>query len=262
MRSFLTGLLGVLLICGSASAATLKLYLKDGSYQLVREYKVERDRVRFFSSDRGEWEEMPTDLVDLDKTQKEIKASEEARHEEATTIAAEEKAERDIRHEVERVPSAPGVYMIEDDKLVTIKAAESKVVTNKRRRLLKAISPIPLVPGKATVELDGVHASAGTSNREPEFYIRLSDEERFAIIRLAVHKGTRLVENVTIVPVANENVEEPDIVETFRRQVGDMVYRIWPSKPLEPGEYAVVEYTEGKMNMQVWDFFVAPGTGK
>jgi len=149
--------------------------------------------VRFFSTDRGEWEEIPVDLIDLDKTQKEIKASEEARHEEAATIAAEEKAERDMRHEVERVPIAPGVYMIEDDKLVAIKAGESKVVTNKRRRLLKAISPVPLVPGKATVELDGVHAPAGTSNREPEFYIRLSDEERFAIIRLAVHKGTRLV---------------------------------------------------------------------
>ncbi len=71
-----------------------------------------------------------------------------------------------------------------------------------------------------------------------------------------------MVENVTIVPVANENVEEPDLVETFRKQVGELVYKIWPAKPLEPGEYAVVEYTEGKMNMQAWDFFVAPGTAK
>ena len=259
MRLFLV----LLLLCAcTASAATVKLYLKDGSYQLVREYKVEKDRVRFFSSDRGEWEEIPVDLIDLEKTQKEIKSNEEARHEEAAAIAAEDKAEREARKEVERVPMAAGVYLIEDDKLITIKPGESKVVTNKRRRLLKAISPVPMVPGKATVELDGVHAPAGTSNREPEFYIRLSDEERFGIIRLAVHKGTRLVENVTIIPVANENVEEPDIVETFRKQVGDLVYKIWPSKPLEPGEYAVVEYTEGKMNMQVWDFFVAPGTGK
>jgi hypothetical protein len=260
MRSFL---ICILLLCAStASAATVKLYLKDGSYQLVREYKVEKDRVRFFSSDRGEWEEIPVELIDLEKTQKEIKANEEARHEEAAAIAAEDKAEREARKEVERVPMAAGVYLIEDDKLITIKPGESKVVTNKRRRLLKAISPVPMVPGKATVELDGVHAPTGTSNREPEFYIRLSDEERFGIIRLAAHKGTRLVENVTIVPVANEYVEEPDVVESFRKQVGDLVYKIWPQKPLEPGEYAVVEYTEGKMNMQVWDFFVAPGTGK
>ena len=32
-----------------------------------------------------------------------------------------------------------------------------------------------------------------------------------------------------------------------------MLYRIWPEKPLEPGEYAVMEYTDGKLNMQVWD---------
>ncbi len=51
-------------------------------------------------------------------------------------------------------------------------------------------------------------------------------------------------------------------METFRKQVGDGLFKIWPEKPIEPGEYAVVEYTEGKVNMQVWDFFVAPGTGK
>jgi len=263
MRSFLTSLICALLIfVSTASAATVKLYLKDGSYQLVREYKVENDRVRFFSTDRGEWEEIPVELVDLEKTQTEIKQRDEARREEAAAIDAEDKAEREARREVERVPMAAGAYLVEDDKLVTLKPGESTVVTNKRRRLLKAISPIPLVPGKATVELTGAHASAGTPNREPQFYIRLSDEERFGIVRLAVHKGNRIVENVTIVPVANENVEEPDIVETFRKQVGDLVYKIWPSKPLEPGEYAVVEYTEGKMNMQVWDFFIAPGTAK
>ena len=25
-------------------------------------------------------------------------------------------------------------------------------------------------------------------------------------------------------------------------------------KPLDPGEYAVVQYTEGKVDTQVWDF--------
>src|SRR5260370_40176225 len=263
VRSLLERLTCVLLLgLFTASAATVKLYLKDGSYQLVREYKVEKDRVRFFSSDRGEWEEIPVELVDLEKTQTEIKQRDEARREEAAAVDAEEKAEREARREVERVPVGAGVYLVEDEKQVTLKPGESKVVTNKRRRLLKAISPIPLVPGKATVELDGPHSSAGTANREPEFYIRLSDEERFGIVRLAAHNGNRVVEKVTIVPVANENVEEPDLVETFRKQSGDLVYKICPSKPLEPGEYAVFEYTKDKMNMQLCDFFVAPGTAK
>ena len=30
--------------------------------------------------------------------------------------------------------------------------------------------------------------------------------------------------------------------------------------PLDPGEYAVVQYSLDKLDMQVWDFFIAPGT--
>jgi len=48
--------------------------------------------------------------------------------------------------------------------------------------------------------------------------------------------------------------QEPEMVEVFRKQVGEALYKIWPAKPLEPGEYGVVEYTDGKMNLQIWDF--------
>ncbi len=47
-----------------------KLMLKDGSFQLVREYQIEGDRVRYYSVDSSQWEEMPADLVDWDKTKK------------------------------------------------------------------------------------------------------------------------------------------------------------------------------------------------
>ncbi|MBZ5606793.1 MAG: hypothetical protein LAP38_00935 [Acidobacteriia bacterium] len=252
----------VLLAAVALLGATVKLYLKDGSYQLVREYKVEEDRVRFFSTDRSEWEEVPLSLVDLDKTQAEIKQREEEAREDRAASAAEDKAERDARKEVERIPVEPGVYLIEDDKLTAIKAAESKVATDKKRSVLKILSPLPMVPGKATLELDGPHATTGTANREPEFYIRLSNDERFGILRMGLRKGNRVVEKLSVVPVTNETIEEPDLVATFRKQVGDGLFKIWPEKPMEPGEYAVVEYTEGKVNMQVWDFFIAPGVGK
>src|SRR5437879_3437123 len=44
------------------AAGTLKLFLKDGTYQLAREYKVQADRVRYYSTERGEWEELPLAL--------------------------------------------------------------------------------------------------------------------------------------------------------------------------------------------------------
>jgi hypothetical protein len=258
-----TKIFGLMLLGACAlAAANVKMYLKDGSYQLVREYKVEEDRVRFFSIDRDDWEEVPASLVDLEKTQAEIKQREESRRQEAAASDAEEKAIRDARREVERIPVEPGVYMIEDQKLTPLKVGESKLVNDKRRNVLKAISPVPLITGKATLELDGPHSPQGTANRSPEFYIRLSDEERFGIVRMSVHKGNRVVEKMTIQPVVKDVVEEPDLVEVFRQQVGTGLFKIWPQKPLEPGEYGVVEYTEGKVNMQVWDFFVAPGVDK
>jgi hypothetical protein len=36
----------------------------------------------------------------------------------------------------------------------------------------------------------------------------------------------------------------------------DGLYKIWPKDPLPAGEYAVVQYTQGKVNMRVWDFAV------
>jgi hypothetical protein len=264
MRKFFFLLFG---FCFLASAENVKLYLTDGSYQLVREYKVENDRVRFYSLDRDDWEEVPASLVDLDKTKAEIKARADSIHADAAAQDAEDKAERAARKEVASVPMEPGVYLIDDQKpapgnLTPMKVGESKVVTNKRRSLLKAISPVPLVPGKATLELDGLHSSQGTPNRSPEFYIRLSDEERFGIVRLSEHKGNRVVEKLTIQPVINETTQEPDLVEVFRQQVADGLFKIWPQKALEPGEYAVVQYSMEKIDMQVWDFFIAPGTGQ
>ena len=255
--------LGCLLLAGAwlLVAANIKLFLKDGTYQLAREYKVDGDRVSYLSVDRGEWEEIPVSLVDLEKTQALIKQREEEAREEKLSIKEEEKALKEAAREVQRVPKEDGVYLVDGDKVTPVKVGESKIVTNKRRSILKALSPLPMVTGKATVELDGPHSSTGTANREPEFYIRLTADERFGIIRMGEHKGNRVVEKLTIIPVTKETVEEPDLVETFRKQVGDQVYKIWPAKPLDPGEYAVVEYTEGKVNMQVWDFFVAPGTG-
>jgi hypothetical protein len=249
-------------VCTLASAANLKLYFKDGSDQLVREYKIANDRLSYYSVDRDEWEEVPLSIVDLDKTKAEIKQRADDARASAAAEDAENKAERAARKEVENVPAEPGVYLIEDEKLVPMKVGESKVVTNKRRSVLKAISPVPMVPGKATLELDGAHSSQGTANRSPEFYIRLTQDERFGILRMGEHKGNRVVEKLTIQPVVNETQQEPDLVEVFRQQVADGLFKIWPQKPLEPGEYAVVEYSEEKVNMQVWDFFIAPGTGQ
>src|ERR1700690_3188647 len=71
-----------------------KLILKDGSFQLVREYQVDGDRLRYYSIDSSQWDEMPADLVDWDKTK--AVAEEEANRDAAAVAKA--RATEEARH--------------------------------------------------------------------------------------------------------------------------------------------------------------------
>ena len=241
----------------TAWAANLKLYMTDGSYQIVREYKVEGDRVRFYSIERSEWEEVPKELIDLKRTETEYKERTAQIEKETKVFSEEEKVAREQEKEVMRIPQNPGVYWIEGEQAKSLKAAESTVHTNKGRSILKSVSPIPVVTGKATLEIPLAHSPAVFTNSEQEFYIQLSQIERFGIIKLAPKGAVRVVEELTTIPVSKEMVEERSSVDIFQKQMtSDGLYKIWPKAPLLPGEYAIVEFTEGKMNMQIWDFAV------
>jgi hypothetical protein len=254
MRKFLLALTALAL---TAWAANQKLYMTDGSYQLVREYKVEGERVRFYSVERGDWEEIPKELVDFARTEKEFKQREAEFEKSAKMLAAEEKAARELENEIMRIPQNPGVYWVEGEQTMSLKLAESSVKTNKGRSVLSRISPVPMITGKATIEIPNAHSLQIFTNPEPEFYIQLAQAERFGIVKLQPKGSVRVVEELTIVPVSKETVEERDSIEIFQRQMTpDGLYKIWPKQPLLPGEYAVVEFTEGKLNIQVWDFAV------
>ena len=63
--------------------------MKDGTYQLVREYQVLQDRVKYLSTERAEWEEMPLELVDLNRTKQEAAEQEDQVKQEAKEDAEE-----------------------------------------------------------------------------------------------------------------------------------------------------------------------------
>lgn len=248
------------LICLSlAFAGTTRLYLKDGTYQLVREYRVVADRVRYYTVERGDWEEIPLDLVDLKRTEAEVKAREEGMKEETAALGVEEKAERQAAAEVAKVPVETGAYMVDGGQIKAIPPAEVTLVMDKKRRILQVLMPAPILSGKGWVEIKGDASKNVASSNMPEFYIRLEKEERFGILRVTPGKGIRIVERVSVIPVSRQIMEEQDQVQVFRRQIGEGLYKIWPMKELEPGEYAVVEFspaeTEG-IKLQTWDFSV------
>lgn len=252
----------VLFLAASLSfGASFKLYLKNGDYHLVREYKAEGDRVRYYSTERSQWEEIPLALCDLTKTEREKERLATDQAKEAKLVDEEEQYERAQRRELERIPMNPGAYFVEGDQVKTLEYAESTVVTSKKRQALKVITPIPVVAGKATVQIKGEHAKFVVHSNEPEFYIRLEQQERFGMVQLTPKKGVRIVESIDIMPISNENFENPKQVPVFQREMMLGLFKVWPEKPLAPGEYAVVEYTEGEVNLRVWDFAYEPGGG-
>jgi len=251
------GILLVLALALAAWAANVKLYLKDGGYHVVREYKVLADRVRFYSVERSDWEEIPLAMVDLKRTQAEAEERQAELANDAKMLSDEDAEQRAIRKEISRIPQDPGVYWLDGNQTKSLKVAESSVHTNKRREVLKRLSPIPTVSGKATLEIDGMHSQNVFTNPEQEFYIQLSEMERFGIARLTVKGNVRIVEKLTYTPIIKEVEEEADMVDTFQQQLDSSgLYKVWPKQPLPDGEYALVEYTMGKLNIQVWDFAV------
>ncbi len=80
------GLACLLLLGVAAVAANVRLYLKEGGYHVVREYQVQSDRVRFYSVERSDWEEIPLELVDLKRTEAELKERQAALAEETRIL--------------------------------------------------------------------------------------------------------------------------------------------------------------------------------
>lgn len=243
---------------------TFKLYLKDGSYHSVREFQVQADRVRYYSTERGEWEEIPLELVDLTKTERERKAVAERQSTTARGEEEEEKAEREQRREIASIPLEAGAYYQGAGKMAVVPAADYQIITDKKRRLLQMASPVPLIPGKASVVIKGERAKFSVNEARPSFYLRLEKEERFGIVRLTPKKDARVVENISIIPVAKQAMEERKQMDTFEQELANGLYRVWPEKALTPGEYALIEFSDANetddVRLLVWDFAYQPGT--
>jgi hypothetical protein len=258
VRAILLFLLAVTLVFGES----FKLYLKDGDYHVVREYQVEGDRIRYYSTERSQWEEIPVALVDLTKTENTRKAQLGRLTDIAREEDEEEKAERALKREIASIPMDPGAYYDLDGKIEPVPSADYQIITDKKRRTLQILSPVPLVPGKASVVVKGDRAKFSVSEERPSFYLRLAKEERFGIVRLTPKKGMRIVENISIIPVAKQAMQERNQMETFDQQLAEGLFRVWPEKPLTPGQYALVEFSDSQetndVQLLVWDFAYQP----
>jgi hypothetical protein len=247
--------LALFLIVAPAFSAVSRLYMKDGTFHLVREWAREGDRIKFYSTDRSDWEEVPIDLVDLRRTEAEDAERKKDLADQAKDVSDETAAIRAERSEIRKIPQDSGVYTLDDKGVLTVfDLASPKVHNDKGRSVLKVLSPVPMVPGKATLELDGEHSKRTVKDPRQEFYFQLEKEESFGLFKLKPHKGVRITETIYTLPVSKQIDEQADEVPTFRKQLEGGLYKIWPEKPMEPGEYALMEYTPGKVEPRIWDF--------
>ncbi len=166
-----------------------RLILKDGSYQSITKYEVKGDRVRYYSSEREDWEELPSSLVDWPATEKYEK-------ERATAPAIPEAAlidkETDADREAEEshlpqvapglhLPEYSGLFLLDNFKgqpqLIELQQDEGDVSRNSKANIFRG-ALAPVAGAKATIELEGEHASLYSHVAVPSIYIKADDDDK------------------------------------------------------------------------------------
>jgi len=247
-----------------------KLILKDGSFQLVREYQVEGDRVRYYSIDSAQWEQMPADLVDWDKT-KSVEVDEAKRDAAAVAKIKSQETQRQAEmHDIDAsVEAAPGVFLpggqglFAFDGKTVIKLAPAPIDSklSKTNLIERVFTPIPIVPTRHNISINRPHAEYRVSNGQPEFYMRLADgpEPELELIRVVTHGDTRQIEKLD--ELFGQKKFKKDDLPIQRWLVAAGLYRFTLGTPLEPGEYVLAEAIQDNgLNLYVWDFGVDPSS--
>ncbi len=242
-----------------------KLMLTDGSFQLVREYKVEGDRVRYYSLDSSQWEQIPVSMVDWDATKK--IETEEAKSD-AALVAKVHKQETarlatplDIDASLE---VAPGVFLPPGDHLfvydgktvLPLPQAETDSKLSIGHKIAQVMVPIPIVPTRHSISIAGAHAKFRITEGRLEFYVRVpSGHPDLVLIRAKAHGDSRHLENLDQMFGVDE--EKRDSVPMQSWDIAGGVYRFTLGQELASGEYAIAEMVQDQGDsLYVWDFGV------
>ena len=264
-----------------------KLVLKDGTFQLVRDYRRNGERIRYLSAERGDWEEIPAAAVDWDATA-EAAAAEQAEEDAlAKKIHAQEQAQKieammDVDASLQVAPGVflppgEGMFLIVGKSVKPLEQVGSQVKTDKKQFLKQVLSPIPIIPSKRNVEILGNKATIRVTNGQAEFYLREAppDPDRTTpivkssrpgesgpeveLVRATVKGNKRQLESIR--SLFGEQLEEKrNSISIQRWEIAPTVFRFTISEPLPPGEYALAEILPDGMNLYVWDFGVDSAT--
>jgi hypothetical protein len=248
-----------------------KLILKDGSVQLVREYQVMDDRVRFYNTERSQWEEMPAALVDWDATKQ--SEADQKKNDAAllSSVHKQEQARRVMPLDVDAsleaapgvfIPPGEGLFVYDGKSVLRLAQAQAENKLDKAKVVEQVLVPVPVVPSRRNLTIPRPHAEVRVHNEQPEFYMRTADgrEPNMLLIRTKVRGDSRLIENVDTYLQVITKMKRNEVTAE-RWQIANGVYRFTLSQSLEPGEYVFTEIVKGEgTNLYVWDFGVDTGS--
>ncbi len=255
---------------GAWAQAVKRLILTDGSYQMATEWKQAGDRVRYFSAERGEWEEVPAALVDWKATgewnaERAKSAAEEMKQVTAEEVAArkEEQLNTPLVAPELRLPAAGGVFLLDEPggKPVLQKVEGNKVEVNgnEGKTLLKR-AIIPIASQVETIELKGASAKIRVHSMAPSIFLVVENDQgtiagdNFKIVRLERKRNLRVVAKNTVAMSGEQSLKERFLHSRAEKFSGEW-WRLIPLEDLAPGEYAIVSTLEGQ-DAVVWDFGV------
>ena len=165
--------------------------LKDGTYQVVTKYQKVGDRVRYFSAERGQWEELPESLVDWAATEQWAKDHKPGARPPAVSPAIPEAAEidKEEQHARARTPDvSPGLRLPDQDgvwaldtfhdqpELVSLTQNSGDVDRQTGHNVLKSALN-PLGGMQQNVQIPGAQSKVKLHVNDPALYVSIPGSE-------------------------------------------------------------------------------------
>jgi hypothetical protein len=177
-----------------AQSPNKRLVLKDGSYQVVKQYTRVGDRVRYLSAERGQWEELPAALVDWPATEKwakeHVPGAKPAPPAPGSEAAEIDKQEQQARaEELARTPEvAPKLRLPDEDgvwaldtfrdqpELIALEQNSGNVNQQTGHNILRSTIN-PLGGKKQTIELPGAKSKIRLHINDLVLYVSLTADD-------------------------------------------------------------------------------------
>jgi hypothetical protein len=261
----------LVLVSSAQPQAVKRLILNDGSYQVATEWQKIGDRVKYFSAERGEWEEIPVALVDWKATDEWNSDHAKVATKELKQVTSEEVAARKeemlntplVAPEL-RLPAAGGVFLMEEvaGRPVLHKMEGNKIQINDnmgKNMLKRSVNPIS--SQTQTIELKGSAAKVRLHTVTPAIFVDVDNDQglvpadNFRIVRLERKKDLRVLAKNTVNIAGEQNVKERYLHSRAEKFSGDW-WKVIPLEDLTPGEYAIVISNGAEDSSVVWDFGV------